>query len=161
MNNEHHLKSLVELERLISERTAEFNGKRKYNQKWTNFWSLGQLLFSWSTTLIIATNLKFNKFEISLAATIIASLATLSGLVLSKYMYQERMSSNIKTVCSFYELSDDIAMLKKKEIDGDESRKITLEIVDKFHAEYQRILNSANGEWQKNLLKSREARDKK
>jgi hypothetical protein len=154
LEKDHHLESLLELEKSIAARLAEFNAKRADNQKLNKIFYLTQILLSSLTTISIAINIKLSLLAISIVAVVASTLSSLSGLILSKYMYQERMSSNIKTVCSLYALSFSITMHKKKEQDDKNGRAITLEDVDEFQDEYQKILNTANGDWQKNILKS-------
>ncbi|WP_044421484.1 hypothetical protein [Pseudomonas syringae group genomosp. 3] len=151
MKAEHNLNSLNELEIQIGRRIVEFNGKRTENQRKSQLYSLGQLLFGALTTLLIAINTKTSFFSITVATLITSSLASLAGQLLSKYMYAERMASNIATTCALYELSHTITMDRNKEKDDEKNHKITLEKVDVYQDRYQQILTSANGQWQKHI----------
>ncbi|OOQ46269.1 hypothetical protein AO361_24950 [Pseudomonas fluorescens] len=155
VNTDHKLKSLTELEVQIGRRIAEFNAKRAKNQKSNQLYSLGQILLSSLTTLLIAVNTKASLFSITVATLITSSLASLAGQLLSKYMYEERMAMNIATVCALYELSHTITMDKKKEEDDEGNHKITLDKVESYQDRYQRILSAANGQWQKHIQKSK------
>ncbi|CAI8975610.1 hypothetical protein EMIT0P100_60172 [Pseudomonas sp. IT-P100] len=150
---DHNLNSLVELERQISARLLEFNAKRASNQKHNKFFSLSQMILAFLTTLLIALNAKASFFAISMIAIFTSSLGGLAGQILSKYMYQERMSMNIKTVCALYELAHTITMDRKKEEDDSIKHRITLEKVDKYQTKYQSILDAANGQWQQQIQK--------
>lgn len=152
---EHNLRTLVELEKQIAARLVEFNAKRADNQKLNRIFSLSQIILTFLTTLLIALNANSSLFAISMAAIFTSSLGGLAGQVLSKYMYQERMSMNIKTVCDLYSLSHLITMDKRKEEDDPSKHKITLEKVDNYQTKYQSILDTANGQWQKQITKNK------
>lgn len=154
MKTEHNLKSLTELELQIQNRISEFNGKRSENQSSNKFFTMSQMCLGAFTTLLIAINAKFTYFPITIAALVASSLATLSGQILSKFMYSERMAVNIATVCALYELAHDITMDRKKEEDDRSKHEITLKKVDNYQGRYQQILNTANGQWQKNIHKT-------
>lgn len=154
MSTEHKLKSLGVLESEIDARIKEFNAKRRYNQRYSEFFSLGQLILSGFTTLLIAVNTNLSCFWISVIALVTSSLASIAGQVLSKYMYQERMTMNISTICNLYELKHLITMDKMMEVD-DINRKITLEKVQEYQDKYQGILNIANNKWQEIFIKSK------
>lgn len=156
MKTEHKLKCLTELELQIQQRIAEFNGKRSKNQSSNQIFSISQICLGALTTLLIAINAKFTYFPITVTALATSSLATLSGQILSKYMYQERMSMNITTVCALYELAHTITMDRKKEEDDELKHKITINKVDTYQDRYQQILNTANGQWQKNIQKTKQ-----
>lgn len=154
MSTEHSLKSLAELEVQINNRIRDFNNKRVKNQNKNNHFTVVQIVSSAVTTLLIAVNAEKSIFLVTVIALITSLVASVSGQFLSKFMYRERMAMNIETVCSLYELRHTITMDKKKEEDDGESHKITLEKVDSYQNQYQKILNSANGQWQKYIQKT-------
>ncbi|WHZ39262.1 SLATT domain-containing protein [Rahnella bonaserana] len=148
MNQKKELNSLIELESQIERRIKEFNTKRGKNQWKNRFFSLAQIILSGFTTLLVAINANLSYFCITVITLVVSSLASISGQLLSKFMYQERMAMNIATVCALYELRHKITMDKKKQED-DHSLTITLQEVDLYQQQYQNILNTANGQWQK------------
>ncbi|MFK3840785.1 SLATT domain-containing protein [Serratia sp. NPDC087055] len=154
MRTEYKLKSLTELESQIGARIKEFNQKRGKNQRRNQFYSVAQILLSALTTLLIAINAEMSIFWITVITLIASSLASIAGQLLSKCMYRERLAMNISTVCALYELRHIITMDQKKEED-DKAKKITLETVDLYQEKYQQILNSANGQWQLYIQKTK------
>ncbi|HFN0790934.1 TPA: SLATT domain-containing protein [Klebsiella variicola subsp. variicola] len=154
MGAEHKLKSLNVLESEIDSRIKEFNTKRNYNQRKGEMYAIGQFTLAGLTTLLIAVNAKFSSFPISVIAIVTSSLASMAGQVLTKYMYQEKMTMNIATVCDLYELKHLITMDKNMEED-DSTRKITLERVQEYQDKYQNILNAANNKWQEIFVKGK------
>ncbi|SLY88357.1 Uncharacterised protein [Klebsiella variicola] len=154
MGTEHKLKSLNVLESEIDSRIKEFNAKRNYNQRKGEMYSIGQFALGGLTTLLIAVNAKFSFFPISVMAIVTSSLASMAGQILTKYMYQEKMTMNISTVCDLYELKHLITMDKSMEED-DGAREITLERVQEYQDKYQNILNVANKRWQEIFVKSK------
>ncbi|CTQ11414.1 SLATT domain-containing protein [Klebsiella variicola] len=154
MGAEHKLKSLNVLESEIDSRIKEFNAKRNYNQRRGEMYSIGQFVLGGLTTLLIAINTSFSFFLVSILAIITSGLASMAGQVLTKYMYQEKMTMNIATVCDLYELKHLITMDKNMEED-DATRKITLERVQEYQDKYQNILNAANNKWQEIFVKGK------
>ncbi len=154
MGTEHKLKSLNVLESEIDSRIKEFNAKRDYNQRRGEMYSIGQFVLGGLTTLLIAINTSFSFFLVSILAIITSGLASMAGQVLTKYMYQEKMTMNIATVCDLYELKHLITMDKNMEED-DVTRKITLERVQEYQDKYQNILNAANNKWQEIFVKGK------
>ncbi|HDV8371209.1 TPA: SLATT domain-containing protein [Klebsiella pneumoniae] len=147
MGAEHKLKSLNVLESEIDSRIKEFNAKRNYNQRRGEMFSIGQFVLGGLTTLLIAVNTNFYSFSMSVLAIITSGLASMAGQVLTKYMYQEKMTMNISTICDLYELKHLIMMDKNMEED-DVARGITLDRVQVYQEKYQSILNVANKRWQ-------------
>ncbi|NMY33032.1 SLATT domain-containing protein [Pseudomonas sp. WS 5412] len=152
---DHSLKSLAELELQIRNRLTEFEAKRAKNQKYNRLFSLAQILLTALTTLLIAINTKYTTFPLAVIAIITSSMAAVAGQLLSKFMYQERMAMDIATTCALRELAHCITMDRRKEEDDETNCKITLKQVDAYQGRYQTILNTANGQWQKNIQKSK------
>lgn len=147
----HRLKSLTELEEQIQLRIEEFDTKRAQNQKDNRLFTLTHLSLSTLTTLLIAINAKLSLFPLAIIAMTANSVAILASQLLTKFMYQERMAMNIATTCALRELSHSIIMAKKKEEDSALTHEITISHVDSYQKRYQIILNSADGQWQKNI----------
>jgi len=148
VDTNHDLKCLAELELQIGKRINEFNSKRAENQKYNRCYSLAHILLGALTTLLIAVNSKLSLFPITVITMTTSTLASVAGQLLSTYMYKERLTMNIATICALYELSHAITMDKRKQEDDKEKHKITLEKVESYNSQYQQILNSANGQWQ-------------
>lgn len=150
MTNTHKLNSLVELETQINNRIAEFEGKSSKNKKYNQLLKYTQILLAALTTLLIAVNTKHSIFIVSVIAMTTSALAGVASQLLSTFMYQERMIMDIATTCALRELAHSITMAKKKEED-DNACEIKLDKVDSYQERYQEILNTANGQWQKNF----------
>lgn len=147
----HHYSSLNKLISEIDNRRIDFNIKRRKNQNSYNITSKGQILSSAITTLLIAINVKLDISCIAFLAIGVSALSSIFGSFLAKYMYSERLSHNIKTVCDLSELKFDIEMDMEKENDEPEKYKITMEKIEEYKNSYQEILNRSNSEWQKNM----------
>lgn len=78
----------------------------------------------------------------------------MAGQVLTKYMYQEKMTMNISTICDLYELKHLIMMDKNMEED-DRTMEIILGRVQEYQDKYQSILNVANKRWQEIFVKGK------
>lgn len=154
MGAEHKLKSLNVLESELDSRIKEFNAKRNYNQRKGEMFSIAQFVLGGLTTLLIAINTKYSLFPISVIAIITSGLASMAGQVLTKYMYQEKMTMNISTICDLYELKHLIMMDKNMEED-DRTMEITLGRVQEYQDKYQSILNVANKRWQEIFVKGK------
>lgn len=154
MNTVHSLKSLTELESQIDRRISEFEIKRKDNQKNNKLLSVSQIILAAITTLLIAVNAEIHDLSLTILTLLASMCAGVAGQLLHKFMYQERMAMNIATICSLYELRHVITMAKRMEED-DVAFKITLNDVMKYQEQYQKILNTANGQWQNHIQNSK------
>ncbi|HEQ1857595.1 TPA: SLATT domain-containing protein [Providencia alcalifaciens] len=156
MNIEYRLKSLTELESQIARRISEFEVKRRDNQKNNKFLSVSQIILTAITTLLIAVNAEIHELSLTILTLLASMCAGIAGQLLNKFMYQERMTMNIATICSLYELQHTIIMAKRMEED-DETSEITLKDVVKYQEQYQNILNTANGHWQNHIQNCKSA----
>lgn len=139
----------------IEARRTDFNKKRNENQRYYSITSKGQILASAITTLLIAINVQLNLSCLAFLAIGVSALSSIFGSFLAKYMYSERLSHNIKTVCFLSELKFDILLDIEKEKDEPENYKITIEKVEEYKDTYQEILEQANSEWQKNMKQNK------
>lgn len=151
----HKLSSLNKLVIEIEDRRNDFNKKRSENQKYYIITSKGQILASAITTLLIAINAQLNLSWLAFIAIGVSALSSIFGSFLAKYMYSERLTHNIKTVCDLSELRFDILLDIEKENDDPEKYQITIEKVEKYKDLYQSILDQANSDWQKNMKLSK------
>lgn len=147
----HQLSSLNQLLIEVEQRTTDFNNKRSKNHKNYSITSKGQILASAITTLLIAINMKLNLPFFAFLAIIASALSSIFGSFLAKYMYSERLSNDINTVCLLKELKFDISLHIEKEKDDPEKYKITIKDVEEYKVIYQEILDQANSDWQKNM----------
>jgi hypothetical protein len=151
----HKLSSLNKLVTEIEARRTDFNKKRSKNQRYYSITSKGQILASAITTLLIAINVQLNLSCLAFIAIGVSTLSSIFGSFLAKYMYSERLTHNIKTVCDLSELRFNILLDIEKENDEPENYKITMNKVEEYKDTYQEILAQTNSEWQKNMKLSK------
>lgn len=152
---EHKLSSLNMLVIEIEKRIDEFDAKRRVTQKWHTITSLGQMLTTAITTILIAINVKVDCDYLSYLAIFASTLSGLFGSFLAKFMFSERLSHSISVICNLRELRFNISLGIEIENDDPEGNKITIEKVEEYKKDYQKIVDQANSTWQENFKKSK------
>ncbi|RYU42114.1 hypothetical protein ERW49_18220 [Aliivibrio finisterrensis] len=143
------LASLTEVEEQIKARIKDFNSRRHELKNYKNSLTICQAILSSITTVVIAINAKLMLDELAFIAIFISTISSLAGLFLSKFMFHERLTSQINTICSLRELNATIQIRKKMELDDPNLYQIKLEDVGDYFNQLQIILNVANNDWQK------------
>ena len=97
MNQTTALSSFVELKEQLDAQISRFNERRVTTGKWRNCLYVSQVLVSAITTVIIAANIHLGLSWLNIVATFGNVLATTLGVLLTRYMFHERLATYTQT----------------------------------------------------------------
>ena len=147
MDNTVKSKAHIELDLLVDNQIKRFNRQRYKLKRVLNLLVICQSVFAAATTILIAIDIKFNIIEVSMAAIVSSALSGLSTVFLSKFMFQERLTSHINTVTALKKLQSSLNM--KYLLHKDNGIDFSFEKIEFYFEEFQSILDISNNKWNK------------
>lgn len=141
------MKSLAELKGQLEQQINRFNGRRVATRKWRNFLYVSQVLTSAVTTVIIAANIELGLSWLNIIATFGNVLAATFGVLLTRYMFHERLATYTLTSANLQTLAGRIRLRECQYQDDPNAFPLDATIAGDLFHQMQEILATANTEW--------------
>ncbi|MEB8534634.1 SLATT domain-containing protein [Acidithiobacillus ferriphilus] len=149
MNQTTALSSFVELKEQLEAQISRFNERRVTTGKWRNCLYVSQVLVSAITTVIIAANIHLGLSWLNIVATFGNVLATTLGVLLTRYMFHERLATYTQTSAKLQTLAGKIKLLECQHQDDPTAFPLDAATAGNLFDQMQMILSNANQEWTK------------
>ena len=147
MNQPMPLSSLAELKGQLDRQINRFNERRVGTRKRRNFLYVAQVLASAITTVIIAANIELGLSWLNIVATFGNVLATTFGVLLTRYMFHERLATYTMTSANLQTLAAKIRLRECQHQDNPDKFPLDAAMVGVLFDHMQEILSASNVEW--------------